>query len=126
MEKGWEHVGHICRAKKVRATHGAECVRVRLWGVGPGNVTATYMRARSRVRLCGAARSGAYACAPPMCDANASEAVQQAAANRLFDCPTCCLGEGLGRRLADTVDSWGCLMREPLRTCLKVLPNARV
>ena len=56
----------------------------------------------------------------PLCDDNASEADQQAAAKRLFDCPLCCLDEGLGRRLRNSVDSWECLLQEPLRTFLKV------
>ena len=41
----------------------------------------------------------------PLCDDNASEADQQAATKRLFDCPLCCLDEGLGRRLRNSVDS---------------------
>ena len=56
----------------------------------------------------------------PLCDDNASEADQQAAAKSLFDCPLCCLDEGLGRRLRNSVDSWECLLQEPLRTFLKV------
>ena len=57
----------------------------------------------------------------PLCDDNASEADQQAAAKSLFGSPKCCLDEGLGLRLVNTVDSWECLLQEPLRTFLKVL-----